>query len=212
MPIRLFLADAHPIVLNALEQLFHQESDFEVVGRCTSGKDVLPALLKLKPDILVLDIRMPGHDGLAVLREMKVRAIATRVVLHVAVLSEEELLEAIRLGVRGVVLKEMAPQHLVDCVRKVHGGGQCLAETSAGSAPDHVARRQPAGSEPPSALTPREVEIVHAVASGLHNREIAEKLAITEGTVKIHLHNIYEKLHLHGRLQLSLYANDQGLD
>ena len=203
------LADDHPIVLDGLDQLFRLENDFEVAGRCARWKDVLPALLKLKPDVLVLDIGMPGHDGFAVLREMKARAIATRVVLLAATLSEEELLEAIRLGVRGIVLKEMAPRLLVECVRKVQMGGQWLEKTSAGSALEHFARQKPAGLEFPSALTPREIEIVRLASSGLHNREIAGKLSIAEGTVKIHLHNIYEKLHLSGRLELSVYARDR---
>lgn len=211
MPVRLLLADDHPIVLDGLEQLFRLEPDFEVVGRCTRGKDVLPALLRLKPDILVLDIRMPGHDGFAVLREMEARPTGTHAVLLAATLSEEELLEAIRLDVRGVVLKEMAPRLLVECVRRVQMGGQWLEKTSAGSALEHSARRQPGGLEPPSELTSREIEIVCLAASGLRNREIAEKLSITEGTVKIHLHHVYEKLHLHGRLELSLYARDRGM-
>jgi two-component system nitrate/nitrite response regulator NarL len=211
MPIRLLLADNHPIVLDGVKQLFQLESDFEVVGHCARGKDVLPALLKWKPDVLVLAIRMPEHDGFAVLREMKARAIATRVVLFVATLSEKELLEAIRLDVRGVVLKEMAPRLLVECVRKVQMGGQCLEKASAGSALEHLVRHQPAGLESPSALTLREIEIVRMIASGLCNREIARRLFITEGTVKTHLHHIYEKLHLHGRLELSVYARDRGI-
>jgi DNA-binding NarL/FixJ family response regulator len=211
MPIRLLLADDHPIVLDGLEQLFHLEGDFEVVGRCARGKDVLPALLKLKPDVLVLDIRMPGHDGFAVLGEMKAKSIGTRVVLLAATLSEEELLEAIRLNVRGIVLKEMAPRLLVECVRKVQTGGQWLEKTVTGSALEHFARQKPAGLEPPSALTRREIEIVRMIASGLHNRDIAGRLFITEGTVKTHLHHIYEKLHLDGRLELSVYARDRGL-
>ena len=134
MPIRLLLADDHPIVLDGLEQLFRLEEDFQVLGRCLRGEPVVPELLRLQPDILVLDMRMPKHNGLAVLRELKGKSHSTRVVILAATLTEDEMLEAIRLGVRGVVLKEMAPRLLVECIRKVHGGGQWLEKTIAGQA------------------------------------------------------------------------------
>ncbi len=126
MPIHLVLADDHPIILDGLEILFRMEKDIQVVARCVNGEEVLQAVRQHRPDILILDIRMPGKDGLAVLREMKDEDLPTRVVLLTVALDEEETLEALRLGVRGVVLKEMAPQMLVQCVRKVHAGEQWL--------------------------------------------------------------------------------------
>lgn len=211
MPIRVLLADDHPIVLDGLEQLFRLEEDFQVLGRCLRGEEVVPELLRLRPDILVLDMRMPRHNGLAVLRELKGQSHGTRVVILAATLTEEEMLEAIRLGVRGVVLKEMAPRLLVECIRKVHGGGQWLEKTIAGAALDRLARREGAETELAGVLTPREVEIARSIGSGRSNKEIAEALFITEGTVKTHLHRIYEKLQIHGRLELGLYARDKGL-
>lgn len=211
MPIRLLLADDHPIVLHGLEQLFRLEEDFQVLGLCVRGEEVVSELARLTPDILVLDMRMPGHDGLAVLRELKSRPHRTRVVILAATLSEEEMLEAIRLGVRGIVLKEMAPRLLVECIRKVHGGGQWIEKTVAGAALDRLARREGAQKELGGVLTPREVEITRSIGAGLSNKETADALFISEGTVKTHLHRIYEKLHIHGRLELSLYARDKGL-
>jgi DNA-binding NarL/FixJ family response regulator len=126
MPIHLVLADDHPIILDGLEILFRMEKDIQVVARCVNGEEVLQAVRQHRPDILILDIRMPGKDGLAVLREMKDEDLPTRVVLLTVAPDEEETLEALRLGVRGVVLKEMAPQMLVQCVRKVHAGEQWL--------------------------------------------------------------------------------------
>lgn len=214
MPIRLLLADDHPIVLDGLEQLFRFEDDFQVLGRCQRGEDVVPALLRLKPDVLVLDIRMPGHDGFAVLRQLKSlrgRAPSTRVVILAVTLSENELLDAIRLGVRGIVLKEMAPRLLVECIRKVHAGGQWMEQNMAGQALDKLARNEAAEREVASLLTAREVEISRMIAGGLSNKEIAAKLFISEGTVKTHLHHIYEKLALHGRLELGFFVRDKGL-
>jgi two-component system, NarL family, nitrate/nitrite response regulator NarL len=211
MPIRLLLADDHPIVLDGLEQLFRLEEDFEVLGRCLRGEEVVPELLRLRPDILVLDMRMPGRNGLSVLRELKGRPHGTRVVILAATLTEEEMLEAIRLDVRGIVLKEMAPRLLVECIRKVHGGGQWLEKTIAGQALDRLARREGARKELAGVLTPREVEIARLIGAGRSNKEIGDTLFVSEGTVKTHLHRIYEKLHMHGRLELGLYARDKGL-
>ncbi|HJW14735.1 MAG TPA: response regulator transcription factor [Thermoanaerobaculia bacterium] len=211
MPISLLLADDHPIVLDGLEQLFRLEEDFRVLGRCLRGEEVASQVIKLRPDVLVLDMRMPGHDGLAVLRELKNVPHQTRVVILAATLTEDEMLEAMRLGVRGIVLKEMAPRLLVECIRKVHGGGQWLEKTIAGAALDRLARREGAERQLAGVLTPREVEIARSIGSGRSNREIADALFISEGTVKTHLHRIYEKLNIHGRLELGLYARDKGL-
>ena len=211
MPIRLLLADDHPIVLDGLEQLFRLEEDFQVIGRCTRGEEVASQVMKLKPDALVLDMRMPGHNGLEVLRELKGRPHQTRVVILAATLTEDEMLEAIRLGVRGIVLKEMAPRLLVECLRKVHAGGQWLEKTIAGAVLDRLAKREGAQKEISGILTPREIEIARSIGVGRSNKEIADALFISEGTVKTHLHRIYEKLHIHGRLELGLYARDKGL-
>ncbi len=211
MPIGLVLADDHPIVLDGLEQLFRLEQDFKVLARCRDGDETLQAVRKYRPDVLLLDIRMPGKSGLAVLREMKREKLPTRVVLLTGAIDENEALEAMRLRVSGVVLKEMAPQLLVKCVRKVHAGGQWFEKRSFARALETLLQREAGARQIAVLLTPRETEIVRLVAIGLHNKEIAGKLLISEGTVKIHLHHIYEKLHVDGRLELTLYAQDKGL-
>ena len=211
MSIGLVLADDHPIVLDGLEHLFRLEKDFKVLARCRDGEETLQAVRKHHPGVLILDLRMPGKGGLAVLREVKREKPPTRVVLLTAEMGEAEALEAIRLGVNGVVLKEMAPKLLVQAIRKVHAGGQWLEKRSFGRALETMLRREAGARQVAGILTPRELEIIRLVASGLHNKEIAEKLTISEGTVKIHLHHIYEKLHVDGRLELTLYAQDKGL-
>lgn len=206
-PIRIVIADDHPIVLEGLVQLFGLEPDLDVVARCTTGDETLDAVRRLQPSVLVLDVRMPGKDGIAVLRALAEEHLPTRVVLLTAALNEGEVLEAVRLGVRGVVLKEAAPSVLVECIRKVHAGESWVDNRTAVRALAHVARRDP--SVPP--LTPREREIAGLVAGGLRNKEIASRVGITEGTVKLHLHNIYEKLKIDGRLALMLHVNTKGL-
>lgn len=211
VPIRLVLADDHPIVLDGLENLFRLEPDFRVVARCVNGEECLAAVRRYEPDVLILDIRMPRHDGLTVLRELSREPHPTKVVLLAAALEEEEVLEALRLGVRGMLLKELAPQMVVQCVRKVHAGGQWVEKQAFGRALDTLLRREAGEREAASVLTPREIEMVGMVARGLRNRELSQRLSISEGTVKIHLHNIYRKLKVENRVELILYAQAKRL-
>lgn len=211
MSIRLVLADDHPLVLEGLANLLRPEEGFEVLARCATGRETLEAVEAHAPDLLVLDLRMPGLDGLDVLRELRARSSAVRVVLLTAALDEDDVLEAIRLGVKGVVLKEMAPSLLLQCLRKVHAGGQWLEKESVGRALERLLRRESGMQEAQSVLTPRELDVVKMVASGLRNKDLAERLFVTEGTVKVHLHNIYEKLGLEGRVTLALWARERGL-
>ena len=207
--IRVVIADDHPIVLAGLETLLQREPDITVVDRCVDGIETLRAVSKLKPDILILDLRMPRADGVTVLQQMRTERWATRVVILAAVVDDDILLEAIRLGARGVVLKEMAPQFLVNCVREVHAGRQWYEQRAVGEAMDKLVRREAASKEISAILSRREIEVVRAVARGLRNREIAERLGIAEGTVKLHLHAIYTKLRVDGRTALIVKLNEQ---
>jgi DNA-binding NarL/FixJ family response regulator len=199
-------------MLNGLDSLFRLEEDFQVVARCVDGVQAMEAVRQHRPDVLILDIRLPVKDGLQVLREMaRENLMATRVVILTASIQEEQLLEALRLGVRGVVLKEMAPALLVQCVRKVHSGGQWIERDSARRALEKILERQAGARALGEFLTSREAQIVTLIAKGMRNKEIAEKLFISEGTVKIHLHNIYEKLGVDGRLALMRYTQEKGL-
>ena len=132
-------------------------------------------------------------------------------VLLTAQLDEDQLIEALRSGVRGVVLKETAARLLVECIRRVHAGGQWLEKESAARAMTKLVRREGKAREIAALLTPREIEVVRLVANGLSNKVLAEKLFIAEGTVKIHLHNIYEKMGVNRRAELVRAAVDYGL-
>jgi len=209
--IRLVLADDHPIVLDGLEQLFSTESDLEVVARATSAEGAVRALEEFRPDVLVLDLAMPGHDGIWVMEQAVARKLSARIVLLTAHVDEQNLLDAVRLNVAGVVLKEMAPRLLVECVRKVHAGEKWLEKHSVARAMDRMVKRENELQRLSRLLTPRELEIVRLAAEGLRNKEIADRLTITEGTVKIHLHNIYEKLDINRRAELVRFAEEYGL-
>ncbi|HTH64422.1 MAG TPA: response regulator transcription factor [Gemmatimonadales bacterium] len=211
MAIRLVLADDHPIVLDGLETLFRLEPDFQIAARCVSGEEAVVAVRRHQPDVLILDIHMPRKDGLAVLRDLRREKLPTKVVLLAAVLEEEEVLEALRLDVRGMVLKELAPQMVVQCVRKVHAGERWLEKHAVTRVVDSLLRREAGEREAANVLTPREIEMVGMVARGLRNKEMSERLAISEGTVKIHLHHIYRKLKVENRVELILYAQSKRL-
>lgn len=211
MAIRVALADDHPIVLDGLVQLFGLEPDIEVVARCRDADEALRAIRTQTPDVIVLDLLMPGGGGLELLRAIHGDAVTTRVVLLTAAVDDDQLLEAIRLGAQGVVLKDMAPKLLVDAVREVHHQGQWLEKGLGGRALRRLLSREAQAGQASRLLTAREREVVRLVATGYPNRAIAERLSISEGTVKVHVHNIYEKLDVNGRIELLLFARENGL-
>jgi DNA-binding NarL/FixJ family response regulator len=211
VPIRIVVVDDHPLVLRGVESLLEACKDFEVVGSCSTGADAVAAIHRHRPEIVLLDLKLPDKPGLVVLREIQDVEPAPRVVLLTALITEDELIQALRLGVRGVVLKEMAARLLVESIRRVHAGGQWLEKDSAARAIAKLLRREAAARGPTAFLTPREIEIVQLVAAGLSNRQIAERLSIVEGTVKVHLHNIYEKLDVARREELIQYAREHEL-
>jgi DNA-binding NarL/FixJ family response regulator len=203
--------DDHPLLLDGLEQLFARQGDFSVLARAGDGVEALDAVRRLRPEVLILDLKMPRLDGLAVLRAVQSERLPTRVVVLTAALEDSAVMEMVGLGVGGVVLKELAPRVLVEAVREVHAGGRWLEGRAVGRALEQMVRREAGQRQAAAQLTPREIEIVRQVASGLRNKEIAKRLGISESTVKIHLHNIYEKLGVDGRVELTLYAQARGL-
>jgi len=212
MPIRIILADDHPIVLDGLAQLFSMNDDIEVVLRCTTGEETLRAVRRAQPDVAVVDVKMPGLSGIEVLRQLHADGLAPRVVLLTAKMTDAEVIDAVRMGVGGIVLKEAAPREIVQCVRAVASGKQWLDQATVHTALDTMLRREAGMEKARRVLTKREVELVRMVATGLRNKQIADRLAISEGTVKMHLHSIYEKLGISGRVELTIYVRENALD
>jgi DNA-binding NarL/FixJ family response regulator len=211
MSIRVILVDDHPIVLHGLQQLFERHDEFEVVAGCSNGNSALEAVRRTRPDVVVLDLRMPGTSGLDVLRTIASEHMTCRTVLLTAAIRDEDAVHAVQLGAKGIVLKDSQPESLLECVRRVHRGEQWIDRDTLDRAVERVNRPDASDARPAAPLTPREMEIVQMVAQGLRNRVIAERLSISEGTVKVHLHNIYEKFNVDGRLELVLLAQDRGL-
>ena len=210
MSITLVLVDDHPIILQGLQRLFEREGEFEVLRSCSGGDEALDAVRSGPPDVLVLDLKMQDRHGLDVLRTLRAEHRECRTVILTAAMRDDEIAQALELGVAGIVMKEAPPAALVDCVRAVHHGKRSIDRDIL----DRVssdARKRSFGLTAATPLTPREIEIVRLVAQGLRNKELANRLSITEGTVKIHLHNIYDKLGVDGRLELVLCAQQRGL-
>jgi two-component system nitrate/nitrite response regulator NarP len=212
VPIRLALAGSEAIVLACLEQVFGSEKGFEIVARCARGENVLFAVGAFQPDVLLLELPpAAAAESLNLLRQIKAMQVPTRVVLLCERLRQKELQEAVRLGVRAVVSKDVVPKVLAHCIRNVHGGGVWFGTQPVQPRGDIAQDPDAAVPDEMAALTPREIQVVHLVSVGMRNRQIAEKLSVAEGTVKTHLHHIYEKLTLRGRLELSVYGRNKGL-
>lgn len=211
MAITLVFADPHPVFLLGLESLFSGDPGFRILARCGTAGETLEAARRLQPDLLILDLDFPDGNGLQVLRQLKGDALPTRTVLLTAALEDEQAMEAFRIGVHGVVLKSMPAHLLIQCLQRVHAGGQWLEKHSVGRAIEKMLRREAGTRRLATILTPREIEVVRLVTEGQSNRKIADRLGLQEGTVKIHLHNVYKKLGVDSRVDLTLYAQKKGL-
>jgi DNA-binding NarL/FixJ family response regulator len=195
------LADDHPLVLRGLVDLLSSEDDFEVVGIAADGKAALEEILKKKPDIAVLDIVMPHISGLDILRELAQANSKVKVIFLSAMITEEQSIQAIAIGAWGILLKESAPEALIECMRSVRNGKRWLPSNLFDVRP---LQSTGSGTNTSSGvLTGREWEVVNLVAEGLSNKHIARLLNVSEGTVKIHLHNVFSKLEITNRTALA---------
>jgi DNA-binding NarL/FixJ family response regulator len=186
--VRLVLADDHPLMLDGLERLFSDKESFEVQARCANGDEALAAVRRWEPHVLLLNLHMPGMNGIAVARALKEEGLSTRVVILAGALDEREALECLRLGVAGIVLKDMAPGLVLQCVQKVAAGDVWVERRSFSRAMEHLLRREAGVQRVAGRLSAREIQVVRLCAQGVTNAEIARRLSLTEGTVKSHLH------------------------
>ena len=211
MPIRILLADDHPIVLRGLHDLLRAEPNFEVVSACVSGEEAWASIQEKQPDVAVIDVRMPVLDGLQVTEQVHKAKLSTRIILHTVSIEPDQIARAVQFNARGIVLKEEAPERLVDAIRAVQRGERAIPQAWMDRALDRLLRREAELRVGAAELTERELETVRLVAAGLSNKRIAAKFGISEGTVKVHLHNVYRKLNVSNRVELTLYAQASGL-
>jgi DNA-binding NarL/FixJ family response regulator len=216
--IRIVVADDHPIFRDGLCRLLALEDDFEIVAQAHDGREVLQVLQEHEPDILLLDLKMPNLDGLGTLQRLQASRNRTKVIVLTASEDKSEFVQAVKFGTSGIVLKQTATELLIKSIRKVHAGEIWLDSNTTAAVMRQFASPEefpPSAPPPPpmqtrdrerSPLSQREREIVSLVAQGFKNKEMAEKMFISEQTVKNHLHNIFDKLGVSDRLELALYA------
>jgi two-component system, NarL family, nitrate/nitrite response regulator NarL len=219
--IKILIADDHPLMRDGLRSLLALAGDIDVVGEAADGLEVLEKVEETRPDIVLLDLRMPNLDGLATLERLQQNRNKVKVIILTASEDKNEYVAAMKLGCAGIVLKQTAPDLILKSIRKVHAGEIWLdSHTTAAimrqfSAPGEASAPRGANGIGPSRERPplsnREREIVGLVAQGYKNKEMAEKMFISEQTVKNHLHNIFDKLGVSDRLELALYAIHKGL-
>jgi two-component system nitrate/nitrite response regulator NarP len=200
----ILLADDHPMIRTAIEVLL-RDTDYRIAGTAKTGEDALRGVEQLTPDILLLDLSMPGGHGMDVVRKLRADGRTTNVVLLTAAIDDSSLLEARALGVRGMVLKNSDPAYLIECLDRVRSGGSWID-------PELTARMKELadtlGDTGRAALAPRERELIRFVRQGLRNREIAKELGVTEGTVKVYLHGVFDKLGVSSRTELAVRADE----
>lgn len=212
--IRLLIADGHPIVLEGLRSVLAQYPAIQIVGQAVDGIEAIEKTVQLDPDVLLMDVKLPRIDGLTVLKNLQTRAPRSKVILFASNDSKDDFVEAMKLGCCGILLKENPPNLIEKSINRVHGGEIWLDSNTTAAVIRHFA----APGDYPAAhtngkptreraqLSQREREIIILIAQGYKNKEIAEKMFITEQTVKNHLHNVFDKLGVSDRLELALYA------
>jgi two-component system nitrate/nitrite response regulator NarL len=213
--VRILLADDHPIFRDGLKRLLEAEGGLKVIAEASNGAEAVKLVKQHKPDLLLLDLSMPQQTGIEAIRELGSLGASVRIILLTAAVEKSQIVEALQLGARGVVLKDSATQLLIQAVRVVMAGEYWVGREQVSNLVQYLrtlmqstaqeARQRKFG------LTPRELEIVSAVVAGFANKEIAEHFKISEDTVKHHLSNIFDKLGVSTRLELALFAVNQSL-
>jgi len=215
MTIRLLVADDQALMRTAYDMTFRSEPDLEIVGEAADGQEVIDEARRLRPDVVLMDIRMPVLDGVEATRILAAEEPGTKVLILTTFDLDEYVIEAIRAGASGFLLKDVRPEELVHAVRVVAGGDALLAPSVTRQLLDSIGRSS--AQAPPhadsvlGALTESERRVLVLVAKGLSNQEISEQLHVADTTVRTHLRHILEKLHLRNRVQAVVLAYDTGL-
>lgn len=199
---RVLMADDHPMIRAGLDVLL-RGTGFELIDQVGTGAEAIRAIEERDPDIVILDVRMPDGSGVDVLTQIRRQGDQRRVILLTAAINDGALIDSLKLGVNGIVLKNADPGFLLECLETVQNGGTWID-------PDLSRRVKElrAKAESRASLAPREKVLIGLIRKGLRNRDIAEQLGVTEGTVKVYLHSIFEKVDVANRTELAMKADD----
>lgn len=214
-PVRVLLADDHALVRRGIARMLAEEHGLEVVGEASDGLEALQKARELQPDVVLMDIYMPGCDGITATRLIRQELPEVRVVILTVSEEEQSLFEAIKSGAHGFLLKKIEPPELAEMVKAAARGEAPISRATAARIIEEFSRLSregpPRDEEPLGDLTRREREVLSLVARGLGNKQVAAELDISENTVRNHLRNILDKLHLHNRVEAAAYAIRRGL-
>jgi DNA-binding NarL/FixJ family response regulator len=205
--IRIMVADDHPVLREGLVAVLGTQPDFDVVGEAADGSETVRLAETLHPDVILLDLEMPGTNGVAALEGLRDAGSGARAIVFTAYDTDERILGALRAGARGYLLKGASRKEIFDAIRTIHAGDSLLEPGVTNRLLDHVRE----GREQPEPLTPRELEVLGLIAQGLHNSEIAGRLFVTERTVKFHVSSILAKLGADNRTEAVALAARRGL-
>lgn len=209
--IRVLIADDHAVVRQGLRTFLELQEDVEVVGDVADGEQAVAAVVDLAPDVVLMDLVMPGVDGVEAIGRIARRSPATRVIALTSFLDDDKVLPAVRAGAAGYLLKDVGPDDLVRAIRTVHAGEALLHPAVAARLMEEVAGPRARGAEDGAGLTARERDVLTQIACGLSNKRIARELGISEATVKVHVSNVLRKLGVTDRTQAALHAVREGL-
>jgi len=207
--IRLLIADDHAIVRSGIRALLETVDDIAVIGEAADGQQAVAAVARHQPDVVLMDLEMPVLDGIEAIQQVMARWLETRILVLTSFASDDRVFPAVKAGALGYLLKDSEPDALIQAIRQVHRGESSLHPKIARKLMQELSR-PPAHPTTADPLTAREVEVLQVVAQGLSNQEIADKLVISEATVRSHISNILSKLHLASRTQVALYALREG--
>jgi DNA-binding NarL/FixJ family response regulator len=205
--IRILVADDHPMLREGLVAVLSTQPDFDVAGEAADGSEVVRLAKRLEPDVILLDLEMPEVDGVAALERLREAGTKARAIVFTAYDTDERILRSLRAGARGYLLKGASRGEIFDAIRTVHSGGSLLQPGVTTRLLEHMSRER----TQPEPLTPRELEVLGLISQGLHNSEIAERLFVTERTVKFHVSSILAKLGADNRTEAVALATRQGL-
>jgi DNA-binding NarL/FixJ family response regulator len=208
--IRVIVADDHALFRRGLEMVLESEPDIDVVAEAGDGAEAIDLAVKHMPDLVLMDVRMPAQGGIEATKAIKDAVPHTKILMLTISDEEEDLYDAIKAGASGYLLKEISIEEVADAIRKVHAGQSLISPSMASKLLNEFAAMAKKDEEkqqmPAPRLTDREMEVLTLVAQGMNNRDIAKELFISENTVKNHVRNILEKLHLHSRMEAVVYA------
>ena len=216
-PIRILLVDDHHLVIEGLRAVLSTDSDIDVIGEARSGKEAVRAVELLKPEIVLMDIRMPDMNGIDATRQVKQVAPSTSVIMLTMYENPEYLFDAVKAGASGYVLKDVSGPDLLEAIHTVVDGGSLLNQEVVGKFLRQLAADAQTTAPPlaagvgPERLTPRELEVLQLIANGLSNKEIGARLSVSVATVKTHLEHILQKLQVSDRTQAAVQAVTRGL-